>query len=174
MLLFFPALDRKAGSLYTTNLKMKTIFNIQERGIPMQRGSYQTRQQEAVADLFERMQAQCLTADEAYRLLLDNGMEVGKTTVYRAITKLCDQGILRRYAPQSSSEAAQYQYNPCRESHLHIRCSGCGAMEHLHCDDVEAFAVHIRAHHGFVLDECRTILCGLCERCAAKKVQVEK
>ena len=60
----------------------------------MQRGSYQTRQQEAVTELFEQMQAQCLTAEEAYRLLLDKGMDVGKTTVYRAITKLCEQGIL--------------------------------------------------------------------------------
>lgn len=138
----------------------------------MQRGSYQTRQQEAVASLFQRSQEACLTAEEVYRRLLDEGMDVGKTTVYRAITKLCDAGFLRRYAPQSSSEAAQYQYNPCRESHLHIRCASCGAMEHLHCDEVEAFAAHIRAHHGFVLDEGRTLLCGLCETCAQKQEKV--
>ncbi|MBP3648230.1 MAG: transcriptional repressor [Clostridia bacterium] len=135
----------------------------------MQRGNYQTRQQEAVAALFERSPEACMTADEAYRKLLDTGMDVGKTTVYRAMTKLCDAGVLRRYAPQSSSEAAQYQYNPCRESHLHIRCASCGAMEHLHCDEVEAFAAHIRAHHGFQLDEGRTLLCGLCESCAQKQ-----
>lgn len=140
----------------------------------MQRGSYQTRQQEAVTELFKRLQAQCLTAEEAYRQLLASGMDVGKTTVYRAITRLCEQGTLRRYAPQSSSEAAQYQYNPCRESHLHIRCASCGAMEHLHCGDVEAFAAHIRAHHGFVLDEGRTMLCGLCESCAGKKDAVKE
>lgn len=138
----------------------------------MQRGSYQTRQQEAVAALFERMQENCMTAEEAYRKLLDEGMDVGKTTVYRAITKLCDAGVLRRYAPQSSSEAAQYQYNPCRESHLHIRCCSCGAMEHLHCDEVEAFTAHISAHHGFVLDEGRTLLCGLCATCAQKHEKV--
>lgn len=135
----------------------------------MQRGNYQTRQQEAVAALFERSPEACMTADEAYRKLLDTGMDVGKTTVYRAMTKLCDAGVLRRYAPQSSSEAARYQYNPCRESHLHIRCASCGAMEHLHCDEVEAFAAHIRAHHGFQLDEGRTLLCGLCESCAQKQ-----
>lgn len=139
----------------------------------MQRGSYQTKQQEAVAELFQRCQSSCLTAEEAHRLLLENGMEVGKTTVYRAITKLCDQGILRRYAPESSSGSARYQYNPCRESHLHIRCAGCGAMEHLHCSDVEAFSAHIRAHHGFVLDEGRTVLCGLCESCASKREKVQ-
>ena len=135
----------------------------------MQRGSYQTRQQEAVTELFRQNGQECLTADEAYRRLLAGGMDVGKTTVYRTITKLCDQGVLRRYAPHSSSEAAQYQYNPCRESHLHIRCLSCGALEHLHCDDVEAFAAHIRAHHGFRLDEGRTMLCGLCETCAGKQ-----
>ncbi len=141
----------------------------------MQRGNYQTKQQEAVATLFESCAHLCLTADEAHRHLLEQGLDVGKTTVYRAITKLCDAGILRRYAPQSSSGAAQYQYNPCRESHLHIRCAACGAMEHLHCDEVEAFTAHIRAHHGFVLDEGRTLLYGLCQQCAQsnKKGTVE-
>ena len=63
----------------------------------MQRGNYQTRQQEAIVALFERSAQACLTADEAYRQLLAEGMDVGKTTVYRAITKLCDAGVLRRY-----------------------------------------------------------------------------
>lgn len=140
----------------------------------MQRGSYQTKQQEAVAALFQRLPKECMTADEAYRLLVTQGMDVGKTTVYRAITKLCDQGILRRYAPHLSSEAARYQYNACQESHLHIRCTRCGAMEHLHCDEVEAFARHIRGHHGFVLDEGRTMLVGLCESCAGQQKEMRE
>jgi len=135
----------------------------------MQRGNYQTRQQEAVAALFERRAEACLTADETYRLLLDAGMDVGKTTVYRTITRLCEAGVLRRYAPELPGEAAQYQFNPCLESHLHIRCVQCGALEHLHCGDVEHFAKHIQAHHGFVLDEARTMLCGLCNDCAHRE-----
>ncbi|MDD3335599.1 MAG: transcriptional repressor [Eubacteriales bacterium] len=133
------------------------------------RGAYQTKQQDAVAALFNRRGEECLTAEEAYQALSARGLEIGKTTVYRAIARLCEEGALRRYAPQDSGDAARYQLNPCRESHLHIRCVQCGALAHLHCEEAEAFKKHLTLHHGFELDEGQTVLSGLCEQCASKK-----
>lgn len=130
-----------------------------------QRGNYQTKQQEAIEALFSSRAQDCLTADEAYRALLGNGLDIGKTTVYRAITRLCQTGRLRRYVPHDSGGAALYQYAPCQESHLHIRCTRCGALSHLHCEEVEAFSDHLTQHHGFTLDESQTVLYGLCEAC---------
>jgi len=130
-----------------------------------QRGNYQTRQQEAIEALFRAHAEDCMTAEEVHKALAENGMDIGKTTVYRAITRLCQTGSLRRYAAHDSGAAAHFQYNPCRESHLHIRCTHCGALAHLHCDEVEAFSQHLTHHHGFALDEGQTILYGLCESC---------
>lgn len=129
------------------------------------RGSYQTKQQEAIEKLFSTLGQACFTADEAHRMLAEKGLEIGKTTVYRAITRLCQSGRLRRYAPHERGEAAHYQYNPCTECHLHIRCTFCGALAHLHCEEVESFASHLTQHHGFMLDESQTILYGICENC---------
>ncbi|MEG2251540.1 MAG: transcriptional repressor [Clostridia bacterium] len=113
------------------------------------RGNYQTRQQEAVAELFAKRAEDCLTAEEAYTALLEQGMDVGQTTVYRAIARLCAAYVLRRYTPHDS--------------------------EHLHCDEVEAFAAHLTHHHGFTLDEGQTILYGCCEACrAAHKNEEQK
>ena len=134
-----------------------------------QRGSYQTRQQEAVEALFSARQESCMSAEEVYHLLMEDGLDVGKTTVYRAITRLCQAGRLRRYAPHERGEAAHYQYNPCLESHLHIRCVDCGALAHLHCEEVDAFSRHLCKHHGFTLDEGQTILYGLCQNCQNRK-----
>lgn len=129
------------------------------------RGSYQTRQQEAIEALFARDPELCLTADEAHRALLESGMDIGKTTVYRVITRLCQSGRIRKYVSHDSGGAARFQYNPCQESHLHIRCVHCGALAHLHCEEVEAFSRHLTHHHGFTLDEGQTILYGCCESC---------
>ena len=134
-----------------------------------QRGTYQTRQQEAVCALFASRPEDCLTAEEAYQALFKAGSDVSKTTVYRAITRLCESGELRRYAPQESGESAHYQLNRCRESHLHIRCVRCGAMEHLHCGEIDLFKEHLSHHHGFSLDEGRTLLYGLCAACQNKE-----
>ena len=130
------------------------------------RGAYQTKQQEAVATLFQRRAEDCLTPEEAHAALERQGLGIGKTTVYRAIARLCENGVLRRYASHESGEAALYQLNPCRESHLHIRCVRCGALEHLHCEEIEAFKKHLTEHHGFSLDEGQTVLYGLCEQCS--------
>lgn len=153
--------------MYTFGLKMIFIFIFAKGRFILSR-TYQTRRQEAVALLFSKQREACLTAEDAYQALLESGMDVGKTTVYRAITRLCQTGVLRRYAPQESGEAARYQFNPCTESHLHIRCIHCGALAHLHCDEVEAFAKHLNLHHGFTLDEGHTILYGCCEACQSK------
>lgn len=131
----------------------------------MTRGTYQTRQQDAVEAFFSSHEQECLSAEEAYQRLLDGGCDIGKTTVYRVITRLFQAGRLRRYAAGERGEPARYQYNPCQESHLHIRCINCGTLEHLHCEEVEAFASHLTCHHGFTLDESQTILYGCCKNC---------
>lgn len=136
----------------------------------MTRGSYQTKQQEAVEALFSSRPGDCLTADDAHRALVEGGMDIGKTTVYRVLTKLCQTGRLRRYVSHDSGGAALYQYAPCQESHLHIRCVQCGALAHLHCEEVEAFTAHLTRHHGFTLDESQTTLYGLCENCRMNEI----
>jgi len=159
-------LDRLQRIRYTPNSKMKFIFIFIERTCPMsQRGTYQTRQQEAIESLFASRAEECLTAETVYNALQLQGMDVGKTTVYRAITRLCQAGRLRKYVSHDSGGAALFQYNPCQESHLHIRCVHCGALAHLHCDEVLAFSNHLSHHHGFTLDEGQTILYGCCEDC---------
>lgn len=133
------------------------------------RGAYQTKQQEAVEQLFRQRPEECLTPEAVYAALEGQGLTVGKTTVYRAIARLCESGTLRRYTSHESGEAALYQYSPCQESHLHIRCVGCGALEHLHCEEIEAFKEHLTRSHGFSLDEGQTVLYGLCEKCRRER-----
>ena len=134
-----------------------------------QRGNYQTRQQEAVEALFAKRAEDCLSVEEAHQALSDSGFDIGKTTVYRVISRLCQSGRLRKYAAHASGESARFQFNPCQESHLHIRCVHCGALAHLHCEEVEAFSRHLSSHHGFTLDEGQTILYGCCQACRANE-----
>ncbi|HNW87128.1 MAG TPA: transcriptional repressor [Candidatus Limiplasma sp.] len=131
-----------------------------------ERGKYQTRQKEVIADYFRGRPDACMTAEEVYSAL---GADVGMTTVYRAVSRLCEENFLRRYAPQNAGDAALYQLNPCRESHLHIRCVDCGTLAHLRCDVVRDFTQHLLGHHGFVLDESQTVLYGRCEKCEANR-----
>ncbi|NLV58030.1 MAG: transcriptional repressor [Clostridiales bacterium] len=141
----------------------------------LERGRYKTKQQRAVLAFFEAGKERCFTVEEVHAHLSDSGREVGLTTVYRAITRLCEEGVLRRYTPAEIGDAAYYQYNSCKDNHLHIRCSSCGDLAHMDCEEVEGFCRHIASHHGFQLDEGQTVLVGLCRRCAgAHNVQAQK
>ena len=131
-----------------------------------ERGRYQTKQMDIIAEYFREHPEECSTAEDIYAAL---GTDVGMSTVYRAVSRLCEEGFLRRYIAQSVGEAALYQLNPCQECHMHIRCLDCGALAHLHCDVVEDFTQHLLGKHGFVLDECQTVLYGRCEKCEAKR-----
>ena len=144
---------------------MKMVIGFNTGGLTMSlRGKYQTKQKEVIAEYFRQRPELCLSADAVYSAL---GSEVGMTTVYRAVSRLCDEGFLRRFAPQGVGEAALYQLNRCQDHHMHIRCIDCGTLSHLHCEVVNEFMSHLLEHHGFVLDECQTVLYGRCAACAA-------
>ena len=133
------------------------------------RRQYQTRQQAAVAGLFQTEPSRCVTAPEVCALLLQQGTRVSLATVYRALSRLCEEGTLRLFPADQSGEAARYQSALCHEEHLHIRCTECGAISHLCCDEVQAFARHLAQNHGYALREDKTMLYGVCESCRAKK-----
>lgn len=132
------------------------------------RGSYQSHRHEAVEEIFTSNPDTCMDVEEVHQALLAKGQEMGLTTVYRALTRLCEKGVLRRYI-SDEHEAARYQFNSCTQEHLHIRCVQCGSLEHLHCDEVEGFRRHLLKHHGFDLCESKTMLYGLCKACKAEE-----
>ena len=132
------------------------------------RGNYQTRQMDVVLNYFKEAPDKCSTIEKVYRTLADEGVSVGETTVYRAVARLFNAGVLCKYPPPEKGEGALYQYNTCKGDHLHIRCISCGLLAHLPCTEAQAFSAHLLEDHGFRLDEAQTVLYGICEKCTVK------
>ena len=132
------------------------------------RGNYQTRQMDVVLNYFKQAPDKCSTIEEVYRSLVNEGAAVGETTVYRAVARLLNAGILCKYPPPEKGEGTLYQYNTCKGNHLHIRCISCGMLAHLPCAEAHAFSAHLLEGHGFQLAEAQTVLYGICEKCTAK------
>ncbi len=131
---------------------------------------YNTKQGEQIEGLLKATAGEHLTADEIVRRLAEGGNTVGKTTVYRWLDRLVGQGKARRFAGEKS-ESACYQYTggaECR-NHYHLKCLGCGRLLHVNCEYLDRVAEHILEHHGFVLNEEKTVLYGVCVECRTKK-----
>ncbi len=134
-------------------------------------GGYKTRQRERILRLLTENAGRHLSVDEVVDHLRGQGEPVGKSTVYRYLDRLVEQGLVRRYFLEERTGAC-YQYaggeERCRE-HFHLKCIGCGGLLHVECSYLDEVAQHVASHHRFAIDHTKTVLYGLCELCAAKQ-----
>ena len=110
--------------------------------------SYNTRQRELILDYIKKNAKKHLTADDIADAL--KAEQVGKTTVYRYLEKLCEQNIVRKFI-LSEGKSACFQYNDEQQchDHFHMKCLKCGRLFHLECDHLKDIAAHISKNARF-------------------------
>ena len=94
---------------------------------------------------------------------------VGKSTVYRLVAQMCEEGAVRRCAKERG-RGYLYQYldrTDCA-AHLHLRCTDCGKITHLGEEETALFERVLAENNRFVLDDQRTLLFGRCAACWEK------
>lgn len=108
-----------------------------------------------------------LTAEDISAKLKENGKAVSVATIYRQLEKLTALGKIRKYT-SSPDEPACYQYfheHTSCANHFHLKCQKCNKLIHVSCDYLDKLEKHIGEHHGFEVDNTRTVLYGICKDC---------
>ena len=109
------------------------------------------------------------TANELCQALTGSS-ERGKSSVYRHISALCNDGVLQKFR-NDTADRNVYQYVGERcdcGSHFHEKCLRCGSLRHIDCADSTAFAQHLLLEHGFSVNCGQSILYGICAACREK------
>lgn len=96
---------------------------------------------------------------------------IGKSTVYRLVARLEEEGAVRRFAREGGGFAYRYLASAACTSHLHLRCTACGRVIHLKEGALAAVGARLASEHGFRLDEGRTVLLGRCAECDLKNTE---
>ncbi len=131
-----------------------------------ERSGYKTKQREVILDYLKKCQDGHVTIDEVTDHLKREGNKVGRTTIYRYMEKLTDEGFLRKYYIEEGMGACyQYQGEHCC-SHFHLKCIKCGRLFHISCDFISGIEAHVYEHHHFRIDNSKTVLYGTCEGCS--------
>ncbi len=127
-------------------------------------GRYNTNQRKALADFFKEHRDTYFSTDEIVNSLCSRG-DISKSAIYRNIDKLVREGSLQKSAEEGSRKFLYRYVNDDRcGSHLHLKCLLCGSVYHM--DDRQTQIVLSAAKgSSFVIDEKRTVLYGMCERC---------
>ena len=105
-----------------------------------------------------------LSMAELYEIASSRRPGIGFTTVYRALTRLRDQGLVAEIALPGADSA---YYEPATEPHAHFRCIGCGRVEDvpftLSSDVLATLASQLRAQ----VAGATVSLHGRCAVCSA-------
>ena len=126
------------------------------------KSDYNTKQRKLIEE-FIKNSSEHITAARLVEELAKKGEKVGTATVYRHLEKLVDCGLVRKYITDGG---ACYQYADAGcENHFHLKCTSCGTLFHVDCSFLEGLAPHILEHHGFDVDNRRTVMYGICKNC---------
>ncbi|MDR0439655.1 MAG: ferric iron uptake transcriptional regulator, partial [Candidatus Accumulibacter sp.] len=101
-----------------------------------------------ILELFDKAEGKHLTADDVYRLLLSENMDIGLATVYRTLTQFEQAGLIERHHFESGK--AVFERKAIRH-HDHLVCIRCGHVEEFHDEEIERRQKRIARERGFTL-----------------------
>lgn len=121
-----------------------------------------------ILEIFQSSTVRHLTAEDVYKILLTENMDVGLATVYRVLTQFEQAGLLHRNHFESGK--AIFELNE-GSHHDHLVCLDCGRVEEFFDDQIEKRQHAIAEERGFAIAEHSLALYGNCTKpnCANKK-----
>jgi Fur family ferric uptake transcriptional regulator len=103
-----------------------------------------------ILNLFENSPVRHLTAEDVYKVLLNEGMDIGLATVYRVLTQFEQAGLLIRHHFESGK--AVFELNQGGH-HDHLVCLQCGRVEEFVDAEIERRQTKIAKERGFTIHE---------------------
>ncbi len=104
-----------------------------------------------VLQLFEtQAERRHLSAEDVYRLLTNDGIDIGLATVYRVLTQFEQAGLLIRHHFESGK--AVFELNQ-GEHHDHLVCLDCNHVEEFFDPEIERLQEQVAAQRGYRIRE---------------------
>ena len=114
-----------------------------------------------ILDVFQKGAQRHMTAEDVFRVLLDDRSDIGLATVYRVLTQFEQAGILLRSHFESGK--AVYELNE-GQHHDHLVCLDCGRVEEFFDAQIEQRQRAVASERGFTLQEHSLALYARCSK----------
>jgi Fur family ferric uptake transcriptional regulator len=101
-----------------------------------------------VLELFENSKVRHLSAEDVYRSLVSEGIDIGLATVYRVLTQFEQAGLLSRQHFETGK--AVFELNQGGH-HDHLVCLQCGRVEEFYDAEIELRQSEVARKRGFEL-----------------------
>nr|WP_315486588.1 ferric iron uptake transcriptional regulator [uncultured Undibacterium sp.] len=114
-----------------------------------------------ILEIFQNSSVRHLTAEDVYKILLTENMDVGLATVYRVLTQFEQAGLLNRNHFESGK--AIFELNE-GSHHDHLVCLDCGRVEEFFDEQIEKRQHAVAEERGFSIAEHSLALYGNCTK----------
>lgn len=119
-----------------------------------------------ILEIFQNSEVRHLSAEDVYKILLNDNLDVGLATVYRVLTQFEQAGLLQRNHFETGK--AVFELNE-GSHHDHLVCLDCGLVEEFFDEDIEKRQKIVAKEHGFEIADHALALYGHCRECRKKK-----
>ncbi|MBT0570458.1 ferric iron uptake transcriptional regulator [Curvibacter sp. CHRR-16] len=114
-----------------------------------------------ILEVFQRGSQRHMTAEDVFRVLLDERSDIGLATVYRVLMQFEQAGILSRNHFESGK--AVYELNE-GQHHDHLVCLDCGRVEEFYDAEIEKRQQAVAKTRGFAIADHALSLYAHCTR----------
>ncbi len=120
-----------------------------------------------ILEVFQQAAQRHMTAEEVYKVLLNEGSDIGLATVYRVLMQFEQAGLLSRNHFEAGK--AVFELNE-GQHHDHLVCVHCGRVEEFYDAEIERRQQQIAEARGYKLQDHALSLYVVCNRpeCQAK------
>jgi len=107
-----------------------------------------------------------LSAEEVYKLLLNQGDDVGLATVYRVLTQFEEAGLVTRHHFDGLHSIFELNRG---EHHDHLVCTACGKVEEFYDETIEKSQKKVAKEYSFKMTDHSLYIYGVCAECQAEQ-----
>lgn len=134
---------------YTSNLNliflfMNTASSIRNSGLKA------TLPRLKILEIFEENREKHLSAEDIYKILLGENVEIGLATVYRVLTQFEEASILIKHYFETGK--AVFELNE-GSHHDHLVCLDCGKVEEFYNENIEDLQNEVATNLGFKIED---------------------
>ena len=116
-----------------------------------------------ILEIFQSSAVRHLSAEDVYKILLVENMDVGLATVYRVLTQFEQAGLLSRNHFESGK--AVFELNE-GSHHDHLVCLDCSRVEEFYDEEIERRQHQVAHERGFTIAEHALAIYGNCTNVA--------
>ena len=114
-----------------------------------------------ILEIFQTSNQRHMSAEDVYKQLLNDHMDIGLATVYRVLTQFEQAGLLARNHFDNGKAVFELDQGT---HHDHLVCLTCGKVEEFYDPEIEKRQQRIAKERGFALQDHALSMYGVCTK----------